>query len=84
MDPNKEYTNPNSNIEEQMLNKEKPMDQQTEAIKLSVVSNTHKINNLSDALRTKSSYVTCPYCYHQSLTRTNKKCNKGNIIFCGF
>jgi hypothetical protein len=43
---------------------------------------TKILYNLSRALRSRSSYLTCPYCNHSALTRVEKKKNKCNIITC--
>jgi len=49
-----------------------------------VMPNVEAINNLNKALKSYSSYVTCPYCKHQGLTRINKQVSIINLFCCIF
>ena len=78
MDVSIEIKNPNHDLEEKMLVKENPIKIQTEPTR-TTIPNTRAINNLSKALRSKSSCVKCPYCNHEAMTRTNTKCSSPNV-----
>ena len=45
------------------------------------IANSNLIENLSRALRSNSSYVYCPFCSHQGLTKTSKNLNILNLLF---
>lgn len=47
-----------------------------------LVPNIQAINKLNHALKSYPSYVTCPYCKHQGLTRINKNVSITNLSCC--
>ena len=74
------YYPPNEYIDHEQNNT--GMTKQTPAIKVQSSPNRSEIDNLGIALRSKTSYVTCPYCRNSGLTRTDVKCNIVDSIFC--
>jgi hypothetical protein len=42
------------------------------------------INTLNSALKSNGQFVACPFCKHQSVTRTEQTCSTGNVLCCVF
>ena len=82
MDSNGNYIHPDCYLDkkEKILAESQPITQQRTAFKVQSVPNKAIINNLSRALKSNSSYVNCPYCNHQALTKTSKNMNMVNLL----
>ena len=67
------YTNPNDYNDSNDF--KSPMVQNLEPISIQINPDKVGIDNLKAALRSKTSYVFCPYCRNQSLTKVNSQRN---------
>jgi hypothetical protein len=43
-----------------------------------------EINTLKSSLKSNGQFVSCPFCKHQSVTRTEQTCSTGNVLCCVF
>lgn len=76
--PPNEYMNGNEDPEKGVptANKDQIKSQKTPNLKV--------ISNLNIALKSKTSFITCPYCNHQALTNTTEENSVINILCCVF
>ena len=82
MESNGDYLHPNTYMDkkESMLTEVKLIPEQRNVDKITSIPNSNAISNLSRALKSNSSYVFCPFCNHQALTKTNKNMNIINLL----
>jgi hypothetical protein len=83
MDNQQDYKTPNYYMEEKQEHLIMTVTTNTRSniIKNQNTPNAQLISNLSRALKSKTSYVNCPFCNHQALTRTTEELNITNLIF---